>query len=127
MMLKTKVGVRLEGVQPVMMLAAGFIDRVYEKEFQKDGIITSGTEGKHGVNSLHFCGLALDFRTRFLDENQKKRLVRVVKAGLKSGFNRVKFSIVRTGKLTGSPLWVQGKDFDVILEGDHLHIELDMK
>jgi len=59
-------------------------------------IITSTYEGDHGEGSLHYCNDALDIRRPPAPDAVVKRL----KRGL-------------------------GKDFDVILENNHIHIEYD--
>ena len=66
----------------------------------KDVVITSGIDGSHKSNSLHYKGRALDFRTRHLTDNQRVEIVSELKA-----------------KLGGS--------FDVLFEGDHIHVEFD--
>lgn len=65
-------------------------------------IITSGIDGKHMQNSLHYSGRAFDFRTKLLHFEVVKLIVAELKERL-------------------------GKDYDVILEGDHLHVEWDPK
>jgi uncharacterized protein YcbK (DUF882 family) len=60
--------------------------------------ITSAKDGVHMPKSKHYRGEAIDIRTR---DMKKPKLVRkVIQIGL-------------------------GKDYDVIFEGDHIHIEWD--
>lgn len=61
-------------------------------------VITSALDGKHSKGSLHYKGLALDFRTRTLDDPQA---------------------------LATALATALGDDYDVVLEGDHLHVEYD--
>lgn len=70
--------------------------------------ITSGTEGRHGERSKHYIGQAVDFRTRDLiwetpdwDYDMRSEFAEHMK------------------KL--------GRDYDVVLETDHLHVEFDPK
>ena len=61
-------------------------------------IVTSGFDGKHSATSLHYKGLAVDLRTRdFTDE-----WARYLRNALGSGW-------------------------DVVVEPDHIHVELDRK
>jgi len=96
---EVKAGVCLVGVQPVMSRAAMKVADVYKK-FGRSCVITSGVEGKHSANSLHYEGLALDFRTRHLLETKHLALRQAVSEAL-------------------------GDDFDVVLERTHLHVEYD--
>ena len=62
--------------------------------------ITSGNDGVHKNNSLHYKNEAIDIRTRDMDVNDKIL----------------------------TQLWIKkwlGFDYDVILESDHIHIEYD--
>lgn len=92
--------VRLNGVQPPMLLGALIVSGVFEK-FGADAIITSATDGKHSVGSLHYAGLALDFRIRHIQASKHHDLVAACKRAL-------------------------GPEFDVVLEGTHLHVEYDV-
>ena len=61
-------------------------------------VITSTYEGSHSEGSLHYANLAVDIR-----KNKAKVL----------SYKEIKQAL--------------GKDYDVILEGDHIHIEYDPK
>ena len=65
-------------------------------------VVTSGTDGQHGEKSKHYSAEALDFRVRHLKVDLHQPLVKLLKERL-------------------------GKDFDVVYEGDHVHIEFDPK
>jgi hypothetical protein len=65
-------------------------------------VITSGIEGQHGAESLHYSGRAVDLRTRHLNESQ------------------IVFVVEKLNELLNA-------DFDVVRESDHLHIEYDPK
>ena len=67
-----------------------------------DCIVTSGTDGTHRTGSLHYFGLAFDFRTRTVPASSR--------AGLRD----------EIAKRLGS-------NYDVVLESDHLHVEYDPK
>jgi len=67
--------------------------------------VTSGTDGEHGDDSLHYDGLALDFRTKDLSPRLKQQMIADVRDEL-------------------------GGSYDVVLEfagsaNEHLHIEYD--
>ncbi len=65
-------------------------------------MVTSLEDSTHGVNSLHYSGNAADIRTRHVPVAQLPSLHRALKDAL-------------------------GKDYDVVLEKDHIHIEYDPK
>lgn len=66
-----------------------------------DITITSGTDGKHMEGSKHYTGDALDVRIFSFPSARDKNLF----------FERVALRL--------------GKDYEVIMEGDHCHIEYD--
>ena len=96
-----KSGVSVVGIKPEIMLTFPIIDDCY-KEVGAKCVLTSGTEGTHGRGSLHYVGLAADFRTNTLKSDQKTKLLNLV-----------------VGALTG--------EYDVILEKTHLHVEFQPK
>lgn len=63
-----------------------------------DCVITSCRDGKHGEKSYHYSGRAFDLRTRDIPQKDQAP----IHAALKE---------------------LMGKDYDVILEKDHIHIE----
>ena len=94
-----KNGVDLRGLTPQMAIAYIIACRCYG---QYDCVITSASDGKHGQNSLHYKGQALDLRTRHINGQ-----------GLQAIYNKLKESL--------------GEQFDVVLEADHIHLEHDPK
>jgi hypothetical protein len=99
--MKLKAGASLKGVSWELFEAAIKVEAAYNA-FGHDCTITSGSDGQHMPRSLHYKGKALDFRTRDVPASQRYKIVKSVKQRL-------------------------GADFDVVLETDHLHIELDPK
>ena len=94
-----KSGVDLRGHSPQMAIAYTIATKCYG---QYDCVITSANDSKHGPNSLHYKGQALDLRTRHLNGQ-----------GLQSVYHKLKESL--------------GDQFDVVLEADHIHVEYQPK
>lgn len=92
-----KPGVSLKGLQPQAVLMAMIVDHCYGS-MGYDCTITSGSDSTHRPDSLHYKGLALDFRTRDVRQADLQRL---------------------KTRLAGA----LGAEFDVVLEKDHAHIE----
>ena len=88
-----------EGVQPPLIWLIAAVSRVASKR-GKAITITSGTDGAHSKNSLHYSLRALDLRIS--DQDDVPKLVEALKVEL-------------------------GPKYDVVLETDHIHIELDPK
>ena len=65
-------------------------------------VVTCGLEGLHSDGSFHPLGKAVDFRRRYYSDEQAKEILR-------------RFNI----RLD--------KNFDLILESDHFHLEHDVK
>lgn len=97
-----KPGVDLRGLCSQMSVAYTIAMYVYQEKAQVPCVITSGSDGKHGPHSLHYCGKALDFRTNNLRGPQVHPVFMELKAAL-------------------------GDQFDVVLEDDHIHVEWDVK
>lgn len=110
--MRFKFGVDISKLQAPMLMGAMIINRVI-KSFVHDytnapyePTITSGNDGTHHPNSLHYVGLALDWRTKDLPSRTAtpvvQRLIRLLQEEL-------------------------GVQFDVVLEDDHIHTEFDPK
>ena len=103
--MKLKYGIRLTDLSPQIVLAAMVVQECY-RELGGVATITSANDSTHGVNSLHYKGRALDFRTRDF-EGDKHALLALIRASL-------------------------GENFDVLLEDEggpqeHIHCEHDPK
>lgn len=98
--MKLKPGVRLLGLRPEMTVALLAAHTVYG---DRELVITSVVDSKHSRGSLHYKGLAIDLRTRNLDNRAEAQLIRDALAE------------------------ALGDEFDVVLERNHLHIEYDPK
>lgn len=74
------------------------LDKVYRKFGVAEAVITSGRDGTHKAGSFHYEGKAFDLRI----SNVLAALVLELRREL-------------------------GSKYDVILEGDHVHVEVDGK
>ena len=97
--IQTKQGVILRGLEPRMYPVIQTAQEVWQNHGARL-TITSGLDGKHGKDSLHYAGRALDFRTRDLDRLARAEAARELQTAL-------------------------GDDFRVLLERDHIHVEHD--
>ena len=98
-MIRIKKGVILTGLSLEMWEVVPLVHVIFYPHWLT---ITSGLEGKHGDNSLHYVGKALDFRTRHLDDEGKRLVTFRCKEFLADAY-------------------------DVVLEKTHLHIEYHPK
>lgn len=100
MQLRLKDGVTLAENAAIFFLLSG-VNEAFD-DMESVTTITSGTDGVHSPTSLHPKGRAFDFRTKHLGQFEKEAVFETTKA-------------------------ILGKDYDVILESDHLHVEWDPK
>ncbi|HQK28460.1 MAG TPA: hypothetical protein PLC85_11090 [Smithellaceae bacterium] len=77
-------------------------DRISQEVAGKEIVITSLIDGVHSKNSRHYSGNAFDMRVWIYTDSQRSQITKRLKSEL-------------------------GRDFDVIDEGDHIHIEYDPK
>lgn len=99
--MKLKSNVRLKDLQPQILLAVIIANDVYDRH-DKELVITSVNDSRHGKNSIHYIGNAIDLRTRYFSLDEKIAVYKEIKQQLTV-------------------------DFDVVLEKDHIHIEYDPK
>lgn len=95
-----KVGVRILGIRPELVLGLSIAQEVY-RQHNVEFVITSVMEGTHKRASIHYAGGGADLRRPPLD-NIADDIINDIKLAL-------------------------GEDFDVILEGDHIHMEFQPK
>lgn len=96
-----KAGVKIGGLQPETIVAIMVMDDIYQS-FGIHLIVTAIMNGKHMVGSLHYKGYAFDCRTRDVAPSTVNSILACAKQTLDG-------------------------EFDVINEGDHIHIEYDPK
>lgn len=101
-----KTGVDLRGMHPVWGIAFPLIMKIFN-DAGYNCVITSANDSKHGVNSLHYKGAALDLRSKHVRVNDKHKILQDMRAAL-------------------------GTQFDCLLESaggnnEHYHVEFDPK
>jgi hypothetical protein len=72
------------------------------KENGQELVVTSCRDGVHSAGSLHYYGLALDFRTRYFDDVNKQKVYKQLIKKL-------------------------GDKYTVISENTHIHVQLNLK
>jgi hypothetical protein len=82
--------------------AIKLVDSASKSTTGKEIVITSGLDGKHSRKSLHYSGNAFDIRTFIYTTSEVNKLIPALKL-------------------------VLGSDYDVVYEGNHIHIEYDPK
>jgi hypothetical protein len=92
-------GARMLGLHPEILLAIPIAHEIL-RQWEADLVITTGTDGTHMANSLHYAGYAVDLRTRHLTSQQKEAFRRQLSEAL-------------------------GRHYDVVLHKSHLHVEFD--
>lgn len=101
MSLSIKPGVRITGIRQETAVALQIIEGAF-RDAGYDCTLTCCTDGKHSIGSLHYVGCALDLRISTIPV-EKRELLRKEMAGR------------------------LGNEFDVVLEGDHFHVEFQPK
>ena len=96
-----KAGVDISRLNPEIRRTLTPLEKLYRARAEQEIIITSTYEGNHLPSSLHYHNDAIDIRWP-VGEQRRKELV-----------NRIKEML--------------GKDFDVVSELNHIHIEYDPK
>ena len=96
-----KDGVKIANMKPQLILGIMCAMDIYRKHGQ-ELVITSLDDSVHGKDTLHGQGLAVDFRTNYFIPEEAKKVCYEISIRL-------------------------GKDFDVVLEKDHIHLEYDVK
>ena len=97
-----KAGVQYKDMDQNIVKAVPIIDRVYTEITGKEVTITSARDGEHMSGSKHYDGKALDLRTRDISRDTAAKV---------------------TVKLQNN----LGRDYDVVHEKDHIHVEYDPK
>lgn len=99
-MVRFKDGVSVDGIKKETIALIVILNTYFELRIGKELVITSCTDGKHMKNSKHYSGYAIDIRIRHLSVCEMNNLL----AWFKSHHDR---------------------EFDMVVEKDHIHVEYD--
>lgn len=102
MAIALKSSARITGVRPETLFAMRVAEGVFEDRKLGLMTVTSCADGKHSPGSKHYVGGAFDIRTRDIPQDQWQIVAGDIRERL-------------------------GSEFDVVVEKDHFHIELDPK
>jgi hypothetical protein len=97
--------VNISSLCPEILIGLHVLDAIHKKFTGQEIIVTSGNDGQHMANSLHYQNLAADVRTHDLSKPDKLAILTEAKIFLDI-------------------------DFDIILEymdlpAEHIHLEFD--
>ena len=82
-----KKGVCLNDMDPNITKIFDKIDKVFTKHTGRPAIITSGRDGRHSLNSLHYQEKAIDLRTKDLTREQLEKILSDLKWELGPDYN----------------------------------------
>lgn len=88
-------------IRPELVIALMVADSVY-REYGKELVVTSLNDARHKHGSLHYSGSAADLRTHYFTTSELEMVYSELRASLSD-------------------------DYDVVLEGDHIHLEYQPK
>lgn len=97
-----KEGVKVFGLRPELVIAMLTCKAVVKELTVAPFVITSVTEGKHSLTSLHYTGAAFDFRTKQMTDKIQEKVRDECRRRLTD-------------------------EFDVVLEKTHMHVEFQPK
>ena len=99
--MRSKKGAVLAGLDLRMRVVLKNANQIWSLHGQELWV-TAGLNGEHSAGSLHYYGLALDFRSRYFDKRTIERIVEELEKSL-------------------------GKNYDVVIHKSHIHVEYDPK
>jgi hypothetical protein len=94
--------VSVDGLQAPMLHACAVVDDIYLEIARHEVTLTSAKDGKHSDESLHYRGLACDFRNRDVTQDEFILIHAQVKIKLPA-------------------------PYQIVIEKTHMHIEYDLK
>jgi hypothetical protein len=97
---KIKEGATLQGLKLVMRPVLQIAERIWRNNGQ-ELVVTSGTDSTHSAGSLHYYGYALDFRTRYFEEQDRFKVFKELSDDLRK----------------------KNRDYCVIWHPTHIHVE----
>jgi len=80
-MQSVKFKVSLYGIRPEMVIVHSMVASVFAKH-NTECVITSGVGMKHSKRSLHYVGLALDYRTKGVSDGVVRNILQDLKEAL---------------------------------------------
>ncbi len=101
MSLSIKLGVRVFGLRPEILLAILVAEGIW-REFGADLVLTAGIDGAHVEGSFHYSGNAIDLRTNNLPTDKTGEVLKCLSQRL-------------------------GEDYFAQFESDHIHIQFKPK
>lgn len=102
--MRIKDGADIKGLDIRVRPALIEAERIWKAHGREEGVtITSGLDGVHSAGSLHYYGLAVDFRNRYWDHGTKREVFEELKRSLKR----------------------RSSHFDIIFHETHIHVEFD--
>lgn len=99
--MQVKEGAIIAGLHPSMRRAMAYADTIWT-EAGEELVVTAGLDGGHSAGSLHYCGRAVDLRTRYFSPEVQVQ----VASSLRRELGRHQY-------------------YDVIMHSTHIHVEYD--
>lgn len=99
-MVQFKDGVSVDGIKKETIALIVILNTYFELRIGKELVVTSCTDGKHMKGSKHYSGYAIDIRIRHLTASEISKLI----AWFKS---------------------LHEREYDMVVEKDHIHVEYD--
>jgi hypothetical protein len=99
--MKVKENVKLDGLQFIMREVLIHADEIWTDNGQ-ELVVTSTTDSVHSAASLHYYGLAVDFRTKYFDNLTKHKVYKKLVKQL-------------------------GDRYTVVLEPTHIHVQVNLQ
>lgn len=98
--MKIKYSAVMAGLQLEMREVLKQADLLW-KENNEELVVTAATDGEHSAGSLHYYGYAVDLRTRYFGADDSRKIAIELQKRL-------------------------NKDYTVIFEGDHIHVQYNI-
>jgi hypothetical protein len=83
--MQIKQGANIAGIRIPLREALMVADNIWTTHGQ-ELVVTSGLDGTHSPGSLHYYGYAIDLRTRYFSEEEKRKVFEKLKIRLKEPF-----------------------------------------
>jgi len=97
--MQIKTGVNIQGIDIKMRKVLIWAANIWD-DYGQELVVTAGLDGTHCPGSLHYYGLALDFRTRYFSDETIRLIAKKLRTKL-------------------------GVFYDVVIHKRHIHVEYD--